>query len=83
MSIRSIETNLSADSLWAHVAELFPSSYLFAKESCDLPMVWVHLRNFLNERPAKITPHSSQRVIKTLEYGIYDDEEEREAPNEM
>lgn len=54
------------------IAELFPPASLFAKEVCDLPSVWVELRNLLNERAAGLQQHSSRRVIMNPGHGIYD-----------
>lgn len=78
-SVRTIPQHLSGTSLLQHVAELFPPASLFAKEICDIPSVWVELRNFLDSRGAGLTQHSSRRVILTLAHGLYEEVEDREA----
>lgn len=83
VSIRSLDTELAGVQLKETVAELFPPVSLFAKEICDLPSVWVELRNFLNARGASLQQHSSRRVIMTLGHGIYDDTDDRDAAVQM
>lgn len=83
ISMRSIPVELTGATLRAHVSEMFPPANLFAKEICDMPSVWVQLRNFLDARGAEIQQHSSRRVIMTLAHGLYDEPEERDAAVEM
>lgn len=77
VSIRSIAPETRGDALRDIVAEMFPPAQLFAQEICDMPSVWIELRNFLDARGARLQQHSSRRVILTLAHGLYTEAEDR------
>lgn len=83
VSMRSLDPDLGGSQLKEMVAELFPPASLFAKEICDLPSVWVELPSYLNAKGAGLQPYSSRRVIMTLDHGIYDDADNRDAATQM
>lgn len=83
ISMRTVPTDLSGQSLLSNVAELFPPAHLFGKEIRDTPGIWVGLRNFLDSRGASPNQHSSRRVILTVAQGLYNEGEDREAAVEL
>lgn len=59
LSMRSIQEEITGDELSEIVVGMFPPASLFAKEICDIPSVWVELRNFLDARGYLLAKHSS------------------------
>lgn len=83
VSMRNIEESMNGNDLKEFIAELFPPAHLFSSDLCDLPSIWVELRNFLDSRGAGLQQHSSRRVILTLAHGLYHEAEDRIVAIEM
>ena len=62
---------------------MLPPTSLFREEICDLPAVFIELRNFLDERGTNLQQHSSHRVVMTLAHGLYEEAEDTQAAIEM
>lgn len=60
-------------------AEMYPPSFLFSPNLMTMPSIFASLRDFLNSKGAKLTQHSTQRVIMTIASSVYDESEDREA----
>lgn len=79
LSVRSIPSDVNGNQLIAYVSEMFPPAHLFAPEMNDMPILWIELLKFLNNRGAFLEQHSSGRVIMTLATGLYQESEEKKA----
>lgn len=77
MSIRSIRLEVTGEALREGSAERFPPAHFFSQEICDMPSVWMELRNFLDARGARLMQHSSRRVLLTLTHRLYTEAEDR------
>lgn len=83
VSVRSIDDGLIESALRENVAELFPPTYLFESEPCDLSYVWTELRNYLNSLAAALSLHSSRQIILMFAHGLYYEAEDWTVPVEM
>eukprot|EP00171_Calliarthron_tuberculosum_P001155 IDg1155t1 len=87
-SIRDIEVRIeegamTGDQVKEAVADLYPPSSLFSHEIRAFPVVYTHLRDFLNANGASLTPHRSRRIVMTLALGLYNDNEDTVAAEEI
>lgn len=79
-SIRLLEgSEEDTSSLPRSVADMFPPADLFCKELRSLPSVYSELRNFLDSRGARMTQHSSRRIMMTLAHNLYEEQVDKQA----
>ena len=81
-SIRLVQSSgEEGDALRREIADMFPPSELFSKELRNLPSA--ELRNFLDTHGARMTQHSSRRIMMTLASNVYEEQEDKQAAVEV
>lgn len=71
------------DDLLRAIANMLPPDQLFRKELRSLPSVNSEFRTFLDTRCARMTQHSSRRIMMTLASNVYEELEDRQAAIEI
>lgn len=88
LSVRHLDGRISSTGMTGTqvkdaFADMFPPAVLFSPEVRSMPALYSNLRDWLNEKGANLTPHSSRRILMTLATSLYNDNEDSFAATEM
>lgn len=69
--------NLTGEHFKAAFAEIYPPPTLFSTKIHSFPVIYPAPRNWLNKHGTDLQPHSSHRIIMTLDTTIYVNSEDK------